>query len=583
MVGNVNGSSSYGEFIYEKGNSPKIAPMMNNIDISSTIKKIYDVEMKIADPITDTIKINTSEVIPEIKNLENLFRDLKNKMEKMSNCMGIAQNRENVFANKIVTGIVNNSDLSTNNYVLITANRDAKDNNNFTLAIEQLASFDTKISSVSVASDSNSALNLSSTLTINSVDINITSDKTLNGIKDLINAKMAQTGVSADIIKKSDTEYFLTLKSMVLATPMTLSESGDSLLDSGALKLSSSQTNQDSLLAKITYNGLEGITRNTNTIKDIVYGCTLELKNADPTKTMDFKIDYDKDGAFIAIQEFVESYNKLYDEAYKNDNAENKNALDGSNLLRQIKGILSKIPSTTASGIASEDFYVLGRIGIDNNFVGKDASGKLQIDYSKLKSAVTTNFSSVIKLFGAFANVSSTNFTVYDIGSNLSNMIAGNNVSITYERGSDGKYFAILNYAPYDSVTQVVINDVQSHLIKAPDDSVFSGLIIEYRGYDLANSTSTNATAVFTQGIADKIYRIMKDDLDEENGIFKKELERIDDQNTNLNKKIEQIKQRASRRAEYINSYISAIYKAFNDSNSVTRILDAYHNSLKNS
>lgn len=242
--------------------------------------------------------------------------------------------------------------------------------------------------------------------------VSLTEDQTtLTGIRDAINAK--EGGVTASIIKANDNSYYLALTSNDTGTAkaMTVSVSGDDTLNQLIGYDATSSTNgmtvstkaQD---AKFTVNDLE-ITRSSNTVTDALDGLTLNLKsvtNAGTTNTTPETLSVTKDTTAMttAIQNYVDAYNSLQttiasqtaytpvDKGADNQNTSN-GALFGDGTIRSIA---TQVRGQMISAQPNADYATLASLGIT-----QDINGKLQVDSTKLSTALTTKPDSVVNFF----------------------------------------------------------------------------------------------------------------------------------------------------------------------------------------
>ncbi len=229
-------------------------------------------------------------------------------------------------------------------------------------------------------------------------------NSSLTGIRDAINN--AKAGVSASIINVGNGEYRLSITSDDTGekNAMTLSVSGDDKLqdflnysktDSG--NMTESVTAQD---AELTVNNIP-ITNSSNTISDALEDITLNL-NDTTTGNQTLTIAKDTSKAQKAVDDWVTAYNALQDtfasltkytavdKGADTQDASN-GALVGDSTLRTVQTQLKSILGNTASGSA---FKSLTQLGITSD----PSTGKLSVDDSKLKTALTKDAGGVATL-----------------------------------------------------------------------------------------------------------------------------------------------------------------------------------------
>ncbi|KFX21812.1 flagellar filament capping protein FliD [Pectobacterium betavasculorum] len=236
------------------------------------------------------------------------------------------------------------------------------------------------------------------------------SQTTLEGIRDAINKENGS--VSASIIKADDNSYYLafTAKDTGTEAKMTVSVTGDDTLNdklnyaandgvgSGAMKQQIAAEN-----AVVNLNGIT-ITRQSNTITDAVDGVSLALKSKSEANTSEtLNITNDTAPMQKAIQEWVDAYNALQttignvtkftavDAGADAQNTSN-GVLLGNGTVRDIQTTLKMQISNAQNGM---DISTLNELGIKQN----PNDGKLEVDTTKLQTALTEKSGSVTEFF----------------------------------------------------------------------------------------------------------------------------------------------------------------------------------------
>ncbi|HUX29450.1 MAG TPA: flagellar filament capping protein FliD [Thiobacillus sp.] len=227
------------------------------------------------------------------------------------------------------------------------------------------------------------------------------SNNTLEGIRDAIN--VAALGVTATIVNDgSGTPYRLALTSNSSGANNSIkitTSGGDGSIDSllgydpaGTQNLTQTLAAQN---ANLTVNGI-AITSASNTVSEAIQGVTLTLKN---TTTTPASLTVERDTAAIntAASDFVDAYNALASQiksrsAYGTDGT-GAGTLAGDSTLRLMQEQLRGIFNTPASG---GTLTSLSQVGI-----AFQKDGSLQLDSSKLNSAIATDFSDVTNLFSS--------------------------------------------------------------------------------------------------------------------------------------------------------------------------------------
>jgi flagellar hook-associated protein 2 len=223
------------------------------------------------------------------------------------------------------------------------------------------------------------------TLTINSTN------NTLTGIRNAINN--ANAGITATIINDgSSSPYKLLVTANAAGTANSFTLNTDSLTGGQDLGFTQRQGAED---AVFTLNGIS-ITKSSNTVSDVIDGVTFILKK-ESASSATLEVSRDIDGIVGSLQGIVTSYNDI--NSYINNqfayNSTTKKAgtLSGDSTLRRIQSQLQDGLTESVSNRFSS-ITVAGQVGIDFN-----RDGSLSMNESKLREALSNDFSSVAALF----------------------------------------------------------------------------------------------------------------------------------------------------------------------------------------
>jgi len=284
------------------------------------------------------------------------------------------------------------------------------------IIVQQIAQAERLSSSVAVkdsmgtviASDT-SALNLAGSFQIGTTTVNVLAGDTLQDIAASINQAntgASATGVSASVLKVANNDFRL-----VLAADNTgaagFSLSGADLDVGGALAnlqlgavgqgnaRQSLQTPQD---AQVSIDGLS-LNRSSNSISDALSGVTLNLKQADPTVTVNMDIAVDTAALQANVQSFVDAYNTvqaLVNEQFKFDsNTNTTGVLAAEPILTSIQSTLANSLLQSLPGLAS-DRNSMVMIGVE-----PDAKGQLFINTSRFDTFLNTDPTAIRDVFVA--------------------------------------------------------------------------------------------------------------------------------------------------------------------------------------
>lgn len=253
------------------------------------------------------------------------------------------------------------------------------------------------------------------------------SNNTLEGVRDAINK--AESGVTASIINDGSGDPY-----KLVVTSNTSGTSGAVTIDAGTTTLDFSGTDlQPAQNASITLGSGAGaitVSKESNTVTDLIPGVTLNLQDYDATKTITLTVSNNTSGIKQNITDFVTQYNNLVDffNTQSNYDAETNTAgtLFGDTYLRTIQSDLVSKMSNPVSGL-SQSLQTLSQIGIS---LGMD--GKLSINETELDAALTDNMASVKRIFATVGEASNTNVTyLSSTASTKSSSTSGYAINVT--------------------------------------------------------------------------------------------------------------------------------------------------------
>ncbi len=238
-----------------------------------------------------------------------------------------------------------------------------------------------------------------STFTINGTDIVIGNNKSLNDIRDAINAEEPTTGVSASVVYDPANGYRLELD-RTTADAVTASVTGGTTKNGYAplVLTDTAPTNPHTMSAQLATVVIDGITitSKNNTITDAIPGVTFDLLKTNASgETTNLAVSIDKDGTKKKIEEFVTKYNEIFSFISSQSDAD----------WRSDQGFLSakrRLQNLVVTNVGTSGAYnYLTELGITTD----QKTGHLKIDSTKLENAIDTNLDSVVKLFAGETGV----------------------------------------------------------------------------------------------------------------------------------------------------------------------------------
>jgi len=225
--------------------------------------------------------------------------------------------------------------------------------------------------------------------TTNTITVDLSTAKSMEDIRDLINEDASNPGVTATIINGNNGN-----RKLILTADETGSSSAISLSYGGSIDASTfgMQTLNDiggdiSLLdSEISVDGYS-ITRSTNTLTDVIQGVTLNLESARPGVDIQVTVERDISAVEASVQGFADAYNELRSTI----RSLREGQLEADSTLLSIeRGLLGILNNPTASGTFSH----LTEIGVS---IQKD--GTMSVNSSRLEEALNTDYSAVAELF----------------------------------------------------------------------------------------------------------------------------------------------------------------------------------------
>lgn len=241
------------------------------------------------------------------------------------------------------------------------------------------------------------------TVTVGSDAFSVTvdsSNNTLAGIRDAINAAPDNSGVTATVLNEvGGSRLVLTADDTGSTHELKIEVTGDGdgnntnasglsrlVWVSGGTQNMSEITPADD--AAFTVDGYS-VTSASNTVTDAIEGVTLTLKEEAPTTTVALTVARDTAAIEDSVEEFVTAYNALR----KTIASLRSGNLKGDSTLNAIEAGIRNVLNTPPSGLTT-DFTYLAGIGVS---IQKD--GTMQLDGGDLSDALDSDFAGVAELF----------------------------------------------------------------------------------------------------------------------------------------------------------------------------------------
>ena len=157
--------------------------------------------------------------------------------------------------------------------------------------------------------------------------------------------------------------------------------------------------------AQINVNGIN-LVKSSNVVDDVFDGLTLNLQDADPTKTITVNISEKAGDITAAMNGFVESYNSAMSlihaqSKFNPDEDAEAPLLMGDATVRQIQSSMQRYVTGRISILGGDTISSLADIGITTD----STNGQLLFDSSKLTTALSDDPNAVRRLLSRFGDV----------------------------------------------------------------------------------------------------------------------------------------------------------------------------------
>lgn len=241
------------------------------------------------------------------------------------------------------------------------------------------------------------------TVTVGSTAMNLTltsSNNTLAGIRDAINAASNNPGVQATILSDATgARLVLTGRNTGAANTIRLTTTGGggmTQLDYPGGNTANWTNNQAAQSASIKIAGVS-FTSTSNTVTGVIEGVSLNLKAAAPGSTATLAVASDANAVTANVKKFVDAYNALqlkftqltgYNAASKTGGP-----LQGDPLAVGLSRQLRSLAFSAVSGL-SGSYTSLASLGITS-----DAAGQLSLNSAKLGAALAADRNAASRLF----------------------------------------------------------------------------------------------------------------------------------------------------------------------------------------
>lgn len=536
---NSSTTSSYASSSYVSG--------LTDLDTAELVQDAYDAKIAVA----DTVEAEIDEIELEIaafEDLQTLLETFEDAAEALTAQTELESSRDDVWVGKsaYLTSSDANTDASDVVGVLV---EDTAAAGSYTLEITQLATAH-KLGG-DVYDDSTAALGLSGTVNLvagddyTAVDVEITTDMSIDDIADAINDQSATSGVKASVLQISDDEYMLVLSAVDTGQEITFDTDGaDTTLAQSLGFVDAAGAYSNELVtadqAIFSIDGVE-VTRSSNTVDDVIDGVTLYLYAEEAGTEITLEVEEDASTAYSAIEAFVDAYNELRsfiitNQAYEaGEGADEDAVLFGDSLLSSVS---TAVYGALSFSTDSDTYSSLASIGIT-----LDDSNYLVIDEEVLEEALVSNFDDVANLFSYSGETNSDDLLVSE---------------------ADGSYTG--------TFTVDIVTDADGNITSASVDGDASAFTIsgnklvgaegsDYEGVTLffGNTTSQSVEVTISSGLAYDLNNTLDRYTNSSDGLIANRLERLEEQVDDLEDDVDDITTAAEEYAAKLTERYSAI------------------------
>ncbi|WP_448563699.1 flagellar filament capping protein FliD [Thalassotalea ganghwensis] len=318
------------------------------------------------------------------------FKSALSTFESVVKKLGAAD----AFNKQVVEASTEDITVETNGYA---------SNGSFEIEVQQLAQGSRRQSTAFGAStDTVGTGTLTFTAGANTFDVAIDGADSLSVIRDKINEKSDNFGVTANIIN-ADGGSFLVFNSSISGDTnnLTISNNNTSL---DAISTNTTQGVDDVAKSAIVTVDNNTVTQDTNVFKNIIEDVTFTAKVANPGNPTILTVSQDEDNGETLIKEFVDAYNALRGTLDSLGNAEN-GALAFDANVRQVKAQLNAIVTDAVGGLTGSNTS-LSDIGVTIDKTGRleinpVGIGTMKSGTEKLSDALQNNLQEVGQIFAS--------------------------------------------------------------------------------------------------------------------------------------------------------------------------------------
>ncbi len=372
--------------------------------------------------------------------------------------------------------------------------------------------------------------------------IDVVATDSLQDIADKINLTTADSGVSASIVKVSETEYQLILEGTDTNAAMTVSTlSGSVMQNLGIVDVADAfeagQIIQNEQGSRVIYNGAT-ITRDDNAYDDLIDGLSFDIVQADAGSTLTLDVSFDSSSAKDAILDFVDSYNAFREFAIINQQVNADGSIPEEAILFSdtLLDSFNYQVSTLLAG-ASGDGLANSLRGLGIEF---DGDNRLVVkDGTKLDDALLSDFENVANFFATDVSIDNDEFRL------ISNKSSTESLDFTIDiiTDVDGNITAA-------TVGGSSVFTINGNSLVGQAGTAYEGLTFAYAG-----TTDTSINITLNAGLADLLYNTIEN-YTAADGTIQEEITALNAENEDYTEEAQEIRDKGEEiREEQIQVY----------------------------
>jgi flagellar hook-associated protein 2 len=509
------------------GSTSYLTGTISGLDTDSLIEAAVAQKTARADTLDAKVTANTTK-ISAYQSLQSLLTDITDSLSALKSvAYSSLSTSGNAFDEK--SAYLTASDGSDATDVIAVSADDDATAASYEITITQLAK---AMKVASTAQDASAALGVSGDFTIGvedgtSATIAITSDMTLTSLAAAINAQSGTTGVNATLLKVDDGDYRLVLSASDTDVDIQVTDTSGAAQAIGLTDTDGAFANvlQAAQPAIVTIDGLE-VTSASNQLTDTIPGLSISLLQATTGQTITLDIEPNYEDVKTAITDFITAYNALRDFIDTNQTVGSDGTVADDAVLFAdsiLRGVTKQLSGVLGQSVAAADDTVstLASLGITLN-----ADNQLELsDETTLDNLLLENLDSLQGFF-------ETKFTTSDSALKLLKNDTSASLSFTLDV----------------SVTDGAITDVtvggESGLFTVSGNRIVgaSGTIYEGLSFALVATQSTSIDVSLQQGFADLVTTLLNSYADSSTGVIQKQIQSLNETNTALSDKSDQIR-----------------------------------------